>query len=716
MTDQTSATDIETLLSEGLALHKAGQLAKAKALYDQALDLDETSSEALHLSGLLNYHAGKLDDALDLLNRAIALGDAQPKYHNNLGAVYLAKGQAVEAESAFRAALELDGKDADGFYNLGDSLAQQGRLDDAIDAFGKAISVAPDFAEAFYNRARLAQKKGLVDDAIADYQHALKINPAFEQAQNNLAMLMRAKGDNQQALAGLHQAARDNADSAVTQYNLGLTLLAEGRDEEGLDALKDAAALAPDEPRFTAALVSRLFDHCDWEGLMSSALSMVDQSDAALAEDRRPAELPAVSLLLSPDAHRSRRIAESWAKHAVKTAGLDGEPSAYHLQATPRSEAPIRIGYLGAVCGDNPIGRVMAPMLENHDKEALRVHLYVTADDDGSPWSERPKMAVGGVTDCSTLTDQALADKIFNDGIDILVDMAGFAAGGRPGVLARRPAPLQVSWLGYLGSTGASYMDYVLSDPTTITDIIGNAYCERLCRLPYSTLCIEAPLGPSGQPTPKRGDFGLPDDAFVIAAPGSLRALNARGFRFWMALLAETPKAVLWLPDCSNMAKAKLRRAADSEGISPDRLIFAPAMDWADRMASLALADIALDTPVVNSWAEMVEALQAGLPVLTVTGDHAASRISSGLLKAAGLGSLVMGSETELKKRLAELVASPDRLAALKVQTGQATEQKYLFDVKAFADDLMRAYQAMWALQMAGKEPLHLTIHDQRAK
>jgi predicted O-linked N-acetylglucosamine transferase (SPINDLY family) len=432
---------------------------------------------------------------------------------------------------------------------------------------------------------------------------------------------------------------------------------------------------------------------CDWEGEAARAEQLTAQIEE-LVKNEPERGLPALALEVLPIPAPLRLAV---ARHLG--AGIERETAvararcAFRYAASPRAPDFLRIGYVSPDFRTHAVGTLIADLFRHHDRGAVSVHAYSLVSTDDAI-SRRIRAGVDAFRDVSREPPEAIARRIHADRIDVLVDVAGYTTYSRPAIFALRPAPVQVHWLGHLGTLGADFLPYILADDRVIPEEHGAHYSETIVALPRGF----APASPMpAAPAPARAELGLPDDAFVFCCMNGLYKLDAETFAAWMRILARVPGSVLWLPDeGSATARANLARAATQSGVDPARLHFAPRAPLPQYLARYRLADLFLDTFAYNAGATAVGALRMGLPVLTVAGDRFVSRIGSSLCTAAGIPEAICADAQEYEEQAVAWATRPAELAAIRERLDHAHESAQLFDLPGFARQLESAYRAIW--------------------
>lgn len=578
-----------------------------------------------------------------------------PELHYDLGNLLLDSGQAQEAEASFKQALLLAPDHPQILLQLGNALAAQGRLMDAVANFMRSLEADPKQLAAHYNLGNALREMGKPEQAEACYRKALKLAPNDADIHNNLGNVLREMG---------------RLDEAIACY-------------------REALRLNPDLHHAKIHLLHQKQHICDWEGL-----------EPAIAEIRRvvaqepEAQISPFAFLALPGttAAEQRKCAEHWVANRYRN--LMAEGARLHYSHSRKKKDKLRIGYLSADFRRHPLASLITEVIELHDRTGFECHAYSYAPDDATPERKRLEKAFDHFHDILPITQFQAAERIHQDGIDILVDLTGFTQTSRSGILALRPAPIQVNWLGFPGTMSAPFVDYLIADRVIIPPDQAQHYAEHLVYLPdtYQANDRKRPVGN----TPSRNDCGLPDHATVFCCFNQTFKITPQVFDIWINILNKIAGSVLWLLDCNRWAKANLLKYAQARGMDPTRIIFAPRTSGAEHLARQKLADLFLDTLPYNAHTTASDALWMGLPVLTCCGDTFASRVAASLLAAAGLSELVTHDLAEYQAKALHLARQPDELQAIRLKLENGRDAMALFDTPRFTRNLENAYRNLW--------------------
>jgi protein O-GlcNAc transferase len=733
VTARASARKLAAALNEARRLHRAGRLDKARPLYEEVLRHAPDEPHALHGLGVLCNDTGEPAYAVELLRAAIAARPGQAVYHNNLGNALRALGLGAEAERAYRDALECDPDYALAHYNLGallldlghDHSAQasleralalhpglapaalalarshlrSGRSADAEACLDRALAAAPNDADLWCELGHLLRRDGRIDDAIACHERAIGAAPQRAAAFNDLGALYQLRGRVDAALACFERAVELDPRLGEAHFNRAKLFDDLGRADEARAAFELARERSPQlaaEASCHLAVVARRL--CDWEGEAQRTEALVAQVEA-LVRDAPEHGLPALALEVLPIAAPLRLAVAHHLARGVERESAAARARCGFRHAPTREPERLRIGYVSPDFRIHAVGTLICDLFRHHDRRAVAVHAYslVTVDD---AIARQIRAGVDAFCDVASESPEAIARRIHADRIDVLVDLAGYTTYSRPAIFALRPAPVQVHWLGHLGTLGADFLPYILADDHAIPEQHGAHYSETVVSLPRGF----APASPLPiAPMPARAELGLPDGAFVFCCMNGLYKLDAETFAVWMRILARAPRSVLWLPDeGSATARANLARAAKQAGVDPARLVFAPRAPLPQYLARYRIADLFLDTFAYNAGATAVGALRAGLPVLTRPGDRFVARIGASVCASAGIPEAVCADAQAYEERAVAWADHPDELAQVRRRLAAAQDAAPLFDLPGFARQLEAAYRAIWRHRAQG--------------
>ncbi len=629
-----------------------------------------------------------------------------PGVLNNLGLALQDQGRLAEAEEAFRRAIAASPRYAKARYNLGNTLRAQGRTAEAVASLRAALELQPEYPQA-WNALGVALRESDDLGAAADcLRLALQLAPHYAKALFNYGDLLARLDRREEAIETLRRAAQADPGHAGAHARLGSLLVSSFQVGAAEKAFARALEIDPSHEEARAGLAACRAQLCDWRGREAETAAVRAVVARRLAQGQASPLSPSQAMVLGLPAAEQLAIARDTAERLAKElakAAADLPP-----QSAVRQGGRLRLGYLSSDFRDNALAHLTRRLYGLHDRERFEVFGFSLGPDDGSEYRH------GIAADCDRFVDLAAASpaeaarRIREDGIDVLVDLTGFAAGSRPAILALRPAPVQVVYL-YPGTLGGVFTDYFLGDPV-ITPLEHQPFFgESLVLLPHCYQ-VNDHLQPIAARSFERERQGLPPDAFVFCSFNNHWKIEPTIWDLWMRILARVPRGVLWLQDMAPPARANLRREAEVRGIRADRLVFAPHLKKSEHLARYDLADLFLDTWICNAHTTASDALWSGVPVLTCPGDHLPARVAASLLHAAGLPELVVADLATYEETAVRLAQDRTALAGLRARVAAARTNSPLYDTPRRVRDLESAFLALWARHEKGEPPAPIVV------
>ena len=689
--------DAAFFVKQGLAHQHLGQLEQARQCYGQALQRDGKNFDALYLMGTTLAQQGQLEQALGWLEQAAQVQADHAILQNNLGNILLALGRLEQAVAAFDRAVALKPDYAAAFHRRGVAREGLGRLEEALNDHARALALLPTLEPAAQAHAALQAQLGPGrTEAVAPAASSLMrkdVGASAEDNQKAAAQLLQSVQQLQagQALSGAAASAQDAASAAQAH-------LLQARALEDFQCFGQAAAeyekalaLLPDEEGLPGMVLQDLRWAADWTRLPEWQARI----EAAMQQGRA-AVSPLTWQAQSGDAASNRLCSSLTARRYL--------PAPVPLPAKKAlSPGRIRIAYLSADYVQHAVMRVLAEVFELHDRSRFEIYAYAYGERQSGGMNERLRHAFEHYVDASAMSDEQAARHIHAQGIDIAVDLMGYTHGERLGILARRPAPIAVNYIGYPGTLCLPFIDYIVGDATLMPPELAPHYSEAIVRLPHCYLPTDRQR-PIALPPPRQA-LGLPPDAFVFCAFSGNYKISPDIFAIWLRLLAAVPGSVLWLVKGSEDASANLRAQAQQAGIDPARLVFAERTRFDQYLARYTLADLFLDTLPYNALATASDALWAGLPVLTCTGQTYVGRGATSIVRAPGLPELATSTLAEYEALALRLATHPAELAALRLRLQQNRATCPLHDTPAYTRHLEAAYTRMAQRWQSGQPP-----------
>ncbi len=687
----------EALHLLGVVRLQQSDLAQAIALIGEALQLRPDAGDALCDLGAALAFANRHEEALDCLGNALAVRPNDAELLNQRGKVALALDRLDVASADFERALVLSPGFADALFNLGNLQARERRFEEALASYNGVLSIDGTRWEAFNNRGNVLRTLGRFDEALQAYGAAIaaarnEATPYFNRG-GVLFDLQRV----QDALADFDAAVARQPDYVEAIHARGCALRFLRRHAEAAESFAEVLRLNPDFPNALGDAIHARMQICDWTGYEEAVRSL---DEGAL--EGRLRSVPFVLLV-----HLGNPIAQLACARTYARANYSVEP----LPRRPRSvrHDRIRLAYVSSQFHEHAGAHLIAELLERHDRHRFSLLGMSIGPDDSGAMRERLMRSCDEFIDVRSLTDADAAALLRYREVDIAIDLSGYVEYARPGILALRPAPIQVSFLGYPGTTGAEFIDYLIADSVVVPAAHEGHFSESVVRLPGSYQVNDSRRR-IGEGVPTRAEAGLPGEGFVFCCFNNVSKITPFVFDVWMRLLRNVDGSVFWLLDGGPVAGHKLRGEAEARSVDPRRLVFAPKLPVAEHLARHRLADLGLDTLPCNAHVTASDALWAGLPLLTCSGETFASRVAASLLHALNLPELVTASLAEYEARAITLARSPSALQSVREKLARERSQGPLFDTELYRRHIEAAYGTMWQMHLRGEAPRPFTV------
>ncbi|MEI6758687.1 MAG: tetratricopeptide repeat protein, partial [Chlorobium sp.] len=761
-----STHDHAAQLQSALTLHQQGRLDEAEALYKDILLSEPGHFDALQLLATLTAQKKNFAHAVQLFNRALTINPDHPVSLNNRGTTLAELKKYEEAIESFERAIALNSAYSTAYSNLGNALQELKRYGEALASYEKAITFEPANAESYYNHGITLQKLQRHEEAIESYDKAISINPQYAEAYNNRGNALLELKRYKEAIECYEITLALKSDSPMAYYNLGITLQELKRHEEAIGCFEKAIALKPDYAEAYDSLGNALHQLKRHEMAVASYEKAIalnpDFAEAyynlgntfnELKQHEKVVESFARALELKPDIDfltgiwlHSRMLICDWKsfdihvnqiavkiklhekaslpfpllvlidspslqKEAARIFTTEKYPANLSLPALPKPlrHDKIRIGYYSADFNNHAMAYLMAELFELHDRSKFEFVAFSFGPDKHDEMRKRIESSFERFLDIRTITDKEAVVLARDLEIDIAVDLNGFTKNSRQGIFALRAAPIQVNYLGYPGTMGADYLDYLIADKTIIPKNSREYYTEKIVSLPNSYQVNDSKRIISGKLFTRK-EAGLPESGFIFCCFNNNHKITPHTFDSWMRILGQVEKSVLWLFEDNPKAADNLRKEAIQRGIEAERLIFARRMPLQEHLARHRLADLFLDTLPYNAHTTASDALWTGLPVVTCMGESFASRVAASLLNALHLPELITSSQESYEALAIELATNPEKLAQIRRKLAENRLTAPLFDTQLFTRHIEAAYTAMYERYHADLPPWHIDI------
>jgi protein O-GlcNAc transferase len=700
VSDRVKPASGETIarMQRAMAAHQAGDLPEAETLYKLVLTVDKKHFVALLMLGILN---GQL-------------------------------GNYKEAERLLRSAARINSNDAGCHFNHGNALAALQRYDEALGAFDHALTLNPQFAEARLNRGGILLKCRRFEEAVVNYDAALRVNPNLADAHCNRGIALEELMRHEEALASYDAALAISASNAEYYANRSNVLHKLRRFDEALASIEEALSLAPDNAAFYYNRGNVLFALKHYSGAFAdyhkafcinpnleyvegnrfyTKMLMCNWSNFDTESSHLVARVAVGKMVIRPFAFLCVNSSPSHQMKCAEVFAKNEFPKVRPLWNGKRYRHDrIRLAYLSADFRNHPVAYLLAGVFESHDRKQFETTAISFGPDDGSSMRARLESAFERFIDVREQSDAAVAKLLSDNEVDIAVDLMGPTQNARPAILSNRPAPIQVNYLGYAGSSGSDYIDYILADRIVIPEDEHVFFSEKVIYLPDTFMGADQSRKIADQ-IPMRADEGLPERRFVFCSFNNSYKITPPMFDVWMRLLRAVEGSVLWLSGSNDDAVRQLRREAQARNVQGDRLIFTRRVERnEDHLARYQLADLFLDTLPFGAHSTASDSLWAGTPILTCTGSTFSGRVSASLLTALGLRELITDGLPAYEDLAMTLAFDSQRLASVRAKLVANRDVFPLFNTKRFTRHVETAYTAMWERYQRGEPPSTISV------
>ena len=722
----------------GTALEQLDQIEDAVKFYNQAIKINPNSSETYNNLANVLKELGKLDEAINAYQKALEINPDYPALHNNLGNVYKELGQFDKAAKSYLKGLTFNPDFVDLLNNLGIVMNDLDRPEEAIKIFKRAIAIKTDYAEAFNNLGVAFNKLNQHEEVIQAYEDALKINPNFPDPYNNLTVVYRKQGLINNVISSFKMAinsmekvvAIDPADTdthnnlgiAYTEINsldnavksfkkavsinpkfadaynsLGIVLDRLNQYEDAIKAFEKAFNINPNIDYILGNILNAKMHSCNWNNLSNlfANLKKKVNNNTKIVD---PFNL--MSWLDDPALQRKATEIRINSEYPKIIEMFDINPYPKHSK--------IRIGYFSPDFRMHPVGFLTAKLYELHDRQHFEVHAFSFGIDIKDEINNRIKNGVDYFHYVDSLSHEEIVKLTRSLEIDIAIDLTGLTADSRTDIFSMSVAPIQLSYIGYLGTMGADYYDYLIADPVMIPQENQKHYVEKIIYLPSFQVNDSSELPP--EITLSRKDLGLPEKGFVFCCFNNTSKLTPTTFDSWARILNAVEKSVLIIYVNNESAKINLTKEITHRGVDSKRLIFAESISRSKYLARYRVADLFLDTHPYNAGTTASDALRMGLPMIALKGQSYQSRMGASIVNALNLPELITNTPEEYESLAIELASNPDKLKAIKDKLNINLSTAPLYDTKLFTKNLESAFTQIYERHHKGLQPDHIYV------
>jgi protein O-GlcNAc transferase len=623
------------------------------------------------------------------LEEKLRLGPVDYPTVYNLGSLYLKENNFSRAVRYLKQAIKINPQSSLAYNNLGLCFKKTGDPDKAKDLFQKASNLDPQNHSALNNLIGILIEAGKYQKALIICKKAIKINPLVAVNWENLGLIHVHLENPSQAIKFFQKALTQNPNLPISYYSLGLLYNEQGKASKALENFQKAVRIDPLYYAAYTPLYLLLRHHCLWDEA-AKIKSFLDTPGL---------ENPWISVTMDDSPAKNYRVAKIRSQQLEKRVPKGN----YHFLKKKRKEK-IRLGYLSGDFREHPIGIMVASMFARHSRSQFNIFAYSYGKNDHSLWRKMIQKGADKFIDLRGIPDQKAADLIYKDKIDILVDLTGCTNGNRLEIFVTHPAPVQITWLGHPGTSGANFFDYVVADKIVVPQKDQKYYSEKIIYLPHCYQINNNQLKLTKKEYLKT-DFGLPEKGFIFSCFNQPYKIDKTIWEVWMKILKKVPGSILWLWDHGPAVSRVLKEAAKMAGVDPHRLFFAKRFPKEEHLKRLTLADLGLDTLIYGGHTTTSDCLWADVPVVTKTGPHFASRVCTSILAEAGIPEMATKSLEEYEQLAIHLAKNPEVLADIKRKITQAKLKKNLFDTTRFVINLEKAYKIIWSNYQKGQKP-----------
>ena len=688
----------EAHYSLGQIFQDLGNIESAIISYEEVLVIKPDFAQLHNNLGVIYQESGELDSALHHLEDAVRIMPEFAEAFNNLGNVYKELNQPDKALDCYKNAVAINPNYSDSHYELGNILQDLGQLDEAVESYQKTLAIKQDKVEAHYALGNILQDLGQFNASIESYEKAISITPENDNFHHSLAIVLHKSGQFEKALESYKKAIFINPKHAEAYFNLGNLMLELKQLDEAVLNYEFALNLKSGIECNFGNLFHTKMHLCRWDNFSNDLKELLNKINYG-EKTIDPFSLSA----LIDDAKIQLKNAEITVKDRFPMNNALSKISKYS------NHTKIRIGYFSADFNEHPVSFLSAELYELHDRSQFEIYAFSFGPDTNDEMNLRIKEGVDNFYDVQMMSNNDIALLSRSLEIDIAIDLGGFTANNRVDIFALYPAPIQINYLGYPGTMGANFFDYIVADETLIPEDQKSNYSENIIYLPNCYMPQDRSRKVSNNPI-TRQDCNLPEESFVFCCFNNSFKITPKEFDIWMRLLSKIDGSVLWLLKANKSSENNLRTEAKKRGVEPNRLIFADKLGVEEHLARQRLADLFLDTFNFNAHTTASDALWVGLPVLTKIGKGFAARVASSLLTSLEIPELITTSENEYEALALDLATNFKKLSLIKKKLVGKRTSAPLFDTEVYTKNLEKAYTKAYDRYLDGLSPMEFKV------
>ena len=689
----------------GVSLAAKGNTIDAISAFKQVVKLKPNYADGFNNLGELLRNTGDFYKAKRAFEKAISLNPTYAVAHQNIGSIYHAEGKFEKAINSFENAVRLDANLSQAQFKLGVIYLSEDREEQAINALKAAISAQPKYKDACIMLARIYKTQAKFDEVVEVYENFLNEDPFDAMVYNSLGVAYIDACKPWKAIEAYHKAGSIDLKFAVPYNNIGNALKTLKKTEKALEAYEEAVSRAPD---YELARVQKLhleMHFCEWKNFDNEQLRICEYG---VNKEMVP---PWIMLSLEDNVYRQKLRAELYVKYGLNQNDI-GSPKKF--SSTQKFEAQskrIRIGYFSADFHIFPGMFLMAGMLEEHDRENFEIIAFSYGPDENDSMRKRIVKAVDEFVDVHKNSVHQIVEIAREKNLDVAIHRNGHTRHAKTEIFAQRVAPVQINYLGYPGTIGGDFIDYIVADKVVLPEEHKSYYSEKVISLPHSYQPNDRKRTIVKTQT-SRADFSLPEKAIVLCCFNNMFKITPLEFRIWMSVMKKIENSVLWLLKTNEKAENNLRKEASKLGVKPARIIFADKLPQEEHLARHKHADLFLDTFFYNAHTTASDALWAGLPVVTKRGNQFSARVAASLLTAVGLEELITETEEDYEDLIMKLAEQPRKLKELKNKLASNILKEPLFDTKRYTRNFEAGIKEAYRRASLGQKPDHIDVGE----
>ena len=662
---------VEAYSNLSIALRRSNDLAAALKACDMAIELSPGNPIFYSNRGLILNDMARFEEAVVSYHSAIHLNSNYADAYYNLGMSLLSLKRHEEAIKSYNNFIKLNPNFHLAYIRLGNAFFELHRYDEAMDQYKVAIHLKPDSAEAYFRLGNALGELRRNEEAIAHYETAIRLWPDFAEPYNNLGNLLTQLKRNEEAIAHYETVIRLNPDYAEAYFNIATLLNKAKLYEEAMRYYEKAVCLKPNMDYVLGEYLYRKMNLCDWSDY-DNLLNLIIEG---IKLDKKIIH-PAQTLNVIEDPKIQKDAAEIYAK----TFNQDNQTKFNK----PLLSNKIRIGYFSADFGAHVVAYLTNDMYKLHDREKFEIFAF-SFDDDKSVMANEIKLNFDHFFEVGSMSDQEIISLIKSNNIDIAIDLGGYTEKARPSLFSIRVAPIQISYVGYLGTTGSKWMDYLIADNIIVPDEMKDFYSEKILYLPHFQ--VNSQLSISSKTFTKES-CNLPKDKFIFCCFNQSYKIIPSVFSLWMEILSKAKESVIWLVSSNDLHKKNILSEATKRGVNEDRIIFAPYLPYDEHLKRMQLADLFLDTSPYNAGVTASDALRVGVPVISRIGQTFAGRMGASILNTLQLEELIVTSDKAYVDLAIQIYSNPIEHKHLKDKIYKAIFTSDLYKTEVFVKNL----------------------------